>query len=79
MQGRDRGHRAAPKSSLERIRAAAELAEDFGIAARSELYCSLIVHFENDRPIQLEDRYVLPKLAPDYLNMDFSRTTPRLL
>jgi GntR family histidine utilization transcriptional repressor len=34
------------------------------------------VHFENDRPIQLEDRCVLPKLAPDYLNMDFSRTTP---
>jgi GntR family histidine utilization transcriptional repressor len=52
------------------------IAEDFGIAPRSELYCSLIVHFENDRPIQLEDRYVLPKLAPDYLNMDFSRTTP---
>jgi GntR family histidine utilization transcriptional repressor len=62
--------------AIELIRAAAELAEDFGIAPRSELYCSLIVHFENDRPIQLEDRYVLPKLAPDYLQMDFSRTTP---
>jgi GntR family transcriptional regulator, histidine utilization repressor len=74
---RDRGHvHRAEIVSLERIRAATELAEDFGIAARSELYCSLIVHFENDRPIQLEDRYVLPKLAPDYLNMDFSRSTP---
>ncbi len=74
---RDRGHvHRAETVALERIRAAAELAEDFGIAARSELYCSLIVHFENDRPIQLEDRYVLPKLAPDYLNLDFSRTTP---
>jgi GntR family histidine utilization transcriptional repressor len=74
---RDRGHvHRAEIVSLERIRAATELAEDFGIAARSELYCSLIVHFENDRPIQLEDRYVLPKLAPDYLKMDFSRTTP---
>jgi GntR family histidine utilization transcriptional repressor len=53
------------------------LAEDFGIAPRSELYCSVIVHFENDRPIQLEDRYVLPKLAPDYLKVDFSqKTTP---
>ena len=74
---RDRGHvHRAEIVSLERIRAAAELAEDFGIAPRSELYCSLIVHFENDRPIQLEDRCVLPKLAPDYLNVDFSRTTP---
>ncbi len=74
---RERGHvHRAQVVAIELIRAAAELAEDFGIAPRSELYCSLIVHFENDRPIQLEDRYVLPKLAPDYLQMDFSRTTP---
>ncbi|HMI75425.1 MAG TPA: histidine utilization repressor [Steroidobacteraceae bacterium] len=74
---RDRGHvHRAEIVSLEPIRAAAELAEDFGIAPRGELYCSLIVHFENDRPIQLEDRHVLPKLAPDYLNIDFERTTP---
>ena len=62
--------------SLERVRAMTELAEDFGIAPRSELFCSVIVHFENDRPIQLEDRYVLPKLAPDYLKVDFNHTTP---
>jgi GntR family histidine utilization transcriptional repressor len=74
---RRRGHaHRAEVVSLERIRAAAELAEDFGVAPRSELYCSVIVHFENDRPIQLEDRYVLPKLAPDYLKVDFSLTTP---
>jgi GntR family histidine utilization transcriptional repressor len=74
---RRRGHaHRAEVVSLERIRAVADLAEDFGVAARSELYCSVIVHFENDRPIQLEDRYVLPKLAPDYLKVDFNRTTP---
>jgi GntR family transcriptional regulator, histidine utilization repressor len=74
---RERGHvHRADIVSLERVRAVAELAGDFGIAARSELYCSLIVHYENDRPIQLEDRYVLPKLAPDYLLVDFGTTTP---
>src|SRR3979411_2179652 len=74
---RERGHvHRAEIVSLERIRAVAELAEDFGVAPRSELYCSVIVHFENDRPVQLEDRYVLPKLAPDYLKVDFSQTTP---
>jgi GntR family histidine utilization transcriptional repressor len=62
--------------SLERVRAVADLARDFGVAPRSELYCSVIVHFENDRPVQLEDRYVLPKVAPGYLKMDFSTTTP---
>src|SRR5271155_3641073 len=74
---RERGHvHRCEIVSLERIRAAAELAEDFGIAPRSELYCSVMVHFENERPIQLEDRHVLPKLAPEYLKVDFSRTTP---
>lgn len=74
---RDRGHvHRAEIVSLERMRAAPELAEDFGIATRSELYRSLIVHFENDHPIQLEDRHVLPKLAPDYLDIDFKQTTP---
>ncbi|MGO9992826.1 MAG: histidine utilization repressor [Steroidobacteraceae bacterium] len=74
---RERGHaHRAEIISLERMRAVAELSEDFGIAPRSELYCSVLVHFENDRPVQLEDRYVLPKLAPDYLKIDFSKTTP---
>lgn len=35
-----------------------------------------IAHFENDIPIQLEDRYVLPDFAPDFLNQDFNSVTP---
>ena len=74
---RERGHtHRAEVVSLERVRAVGELAEDFKLAPRSELYCSLIVHYENGRPVQLEDRYVSPTLAPDYLAVDFSRTTP---
>jgi GntR family histidine utilization transcriptional repressor len=74
---RERGHvHRAALVSLERTRAGAELAEDFGVAARTELFYSVLVHFENERPVQLEDRYVLPKLAPDYLTQDFTRTTP---
>src|SRR5258706_3919158 len=57
---RERGHvHRAEIISLERVRAAAELAEDFGIAPRSELYGSVIVHFENDRPVQLVERHEL--------------------
>src|SRR6202166_140000 len=62
--------------SLERVRAVADLARNFGIAPRDELYCPVIVHFETERPVQLEDRYVLPRLAPDYLKVDFNQTTP---
>ncbi len=74
---RRRGHsHRAEVISLERVRAVGELAEDFGVPPRSELYCSVLVHFEDDRPIQLEDRYVSPQLAPEYLSVDFNRTTP---
>ena len=75
IRGRGHVHRAEVVA-LERVRAVAELAEDFGVAPRSELFCSVIVHFENDRPVQLEDRHVLPSLAPDYLKMNFNQTTP---
>jgi len=74
---RRRGHQhRAEVVCLERIRATAGLAEDFQIASRAALYYSVIVHFEDDRAIQLEDRYVLPELAPDYLSVDFQHTTP---
>jgi GntR family histidine utilization transcriptional repressor len=74
---RARGHvHRADVISLERVRAVAHLAADFGVAPRTELYSSIIVHYENDCAVQLEDRYVLAKLAPDYLKVDFSRTTP---
>ena len=33
---------------------------------------------ESEKPIQLEDRYVCPRLASDYLNMDFTKITPNV-
>jgi GntR family histidine utilization transcriptional repressor len=75
IRERGRAHRAEV-IALERVRATAGLAEDFGIAPRSELFFSSIVHFEDGRPVQLEDRHVLPRLAPKYLDMDFVTTTP---
>jgi GntR family histidine utilization transcriptional repressor len=74
---RARGHvHRSEIVSLQRLQANAELANDFCVREGGELFRSLIVHFENDRPIQLEDRHVLARLAPDYLNLDFARTTP---
>jgi GntR family histidine utilization transcriptional repressor len=36
----------------------------------------VIVHFENEVPIQVEDRWVNPDCAPAYLEQDFSTITP---
>ena len=42
----------------------------------SAVFHTLIVHHENGVPLQCEDRYVNPACAPDYLGVDFTRTTP---
>jgi GntR family histidine utilization transcriptional repressor len=75
---RERGHRhRAEVVSLTRVRADGPLAGEFQVPAGSELYSSVLVHYEDERPVQLEERHVLPRLAPDYLRQDFtSATTP---
>ncbi|MEU5845071.1 histidine utilization repressor [Saccharopolyspora shandongensis] len=48
----------------------------FGITEGRPVFHSLVVHFEDDIAIQLEDRHVNPGLAPDYLDQDFATQTP---
>ncbi|MFI9504489.1 histidine utilization repressor [Nocardia sp. NPDC052566] len=40
------------------------------------VFHSLLVHFDDDVPIQLEDRFVNPEAAPGYLEQDFAEVTP---
>ena len=72
-----RGHRHHVKVHLAREeRAPAALAQQLGLAEGAPVYHSLIVHHDNGVPLQCEDRYVNPACAPDYLKVDFERTTP---
>ncbi len=41
-----------------------------------KVFHSLIVHFENNIPVQIEDRFVNALVAPDYLKQDFTQQTP---
>lgn len=72
-----RGHRYASrlirKSAVEANPALAEEFEDRGLR---QLFHLVLVHEENGVPVQLEDRYVNPAVAPDFLDHDFSDTTP---
>lgn len=52
------------------------LAAEFELEPGAPLFHSLIVHCENEVPVQLEDRWVNPGCAPAYLEQDFSRITP---
>lgn len=73
----ERGHVHATRvEELGRRLADAELAVAFGVPEQSPLFHSRVVHLENGTPVQLEDRLVNPLIAPDYLQQDFTRTTP---
>jgi GntR family histidine utilization transcriptional repressor len=74
---RARGHvHASHLHLLEEERASEALARQFELASGSALFHSVIVHFENGQPIQVEDRWVNPASAPAYLQQDFARITP---
>lgn len=72
-----RGHaHSAEVHFVRRERARALEAKLLGLERGEPLFHSLIVHRENGLPVQLEDRYVSPKAAPDYLAQDFTAITP---
>ncbi len=74
---RSRGHQHRSELHLlERGKASEQMAFPFGVRAGHPLFHSVIVHFENDIPIQVEDRWVNPEVAPDYMQQDFSVITP---
>jgi GntR family histidine utilization transcriptional repressor len=74
---RARGHEHRVKVlALESVSATRELAERCGVKTGAALDHSLLTHFEDGVPLQVEERYVNPLVAPGYLRNDFSRITP---
>ena len=61
--------------ALEQYRAGPVQARWLGVMPDSIIYYSSIVHLENTQPVQLENRWVNPVWAPEYLSQDFSRVT----
>lgn len=74
---RGRGHEHSSKLLLlERSVASDTQAIQFEVEPGHVLFHSLIVHFDNQVPIQYEDRWVNASVAPDYMSLDFSVSTP---
>jgi GntR family histidine utilization transcriptional repressor len=61
---------------IDELKASPEIAEALGLPIEALAFHSIVVHRENDVPVQLEDRYINPKVAPAYLEQDFTRITP---
>jgi GntR family histidine utilization transcriptional repressor len=72
-----RGHRHHVDVQFVREeRAGAALALQLGLSEGARVFHSMLVHFDNGVALQCEDRFVNPDRAPDYLHVDFTRTTP---
>ncbi|HSX76722.1 MAG TPA: UTRA domain-containing protein, partial [Shinella sp.] len=60
---------------LERIKwPAPELLLAFEFETLRPVDHSVVIHFENDLPVQLEERFVNPDLVSGYVEQDFSAT-----
>ena len=74
---RQRGHdHRFELIGVQRISASPEVASALDLPLGSSVFHLQGVHFENEVPIQLEDRYVNPKMAPDFMQQDFSAVQP---
>jgi GntR family histidine utilization transcriptional repressor len=61
---------------LEREQADAETARALDLPLGGAVFHSILVHFEDSAPVQYEERYVNPSMAPAYLHQDFQTITP---
>jgi GntR family histidine utilization transcriptional repressor len=59
-----------------RQRARGEIAKALHIEQGTDVIHLLLVHTENDTPVQLEDRYIVASFAPGCLEQDFESLTP---
>ena len=68
-------HRAQVLSS-KTVKAGAEIGRHMKVEQSSALFQVILIHFQDEVPIQLESRHVNPILAPGFLDVDFTVTTP---
>lgn len=74
---KDRGHGYSVKQlELTSIDAIAPIAIALGLETGCQVFYSVLVHCEDGVPLQLEERFVNPKLIPEYLGQDFTSQTP---
>lgn len=60
----------------EAVAARSTTSRQFGLSTGSELFHSRLLHLADGQPLQLEDRFVNPACAPDYLQIDFEVEIP---
>ncbi|MEB0057584.1 MULTISPECIES: histidine utilization repressor [unclassified Variovorax] len=72
-RGHDYGYQLI---AAERIASPADVSAWLDLRSGESVFHSVCLHLENGVPVQLEDRYVNPRVVPDYLDLDLSNLQP---
>lgn len=62
--------------NLEQVAADADLSERMQLPQGTQVYRAVLVHKQDNVPIQIEERTVNPALVPDFMQVNFAHTTP---
>jgi|TARA_B100000809_G_scaffold205202_1_gene206853 GntR family histidine utilization transcriptional repressor len=62
--------------SLRKVRAGKEIGQRMEVKAGATVFRVIMIHYQDDVPIQLESRHVNPDLVPEFLQVDFTSITP---
>ena len=74
---RARGHEYGYQLiTAERMTSPADVAAWLDLRSGEAVFHSVCLHLENGVPVQLEDRYVNPRVVPDYLDLNLSNLQP---
>ena len=72
-RGHDYGYQLI---AAERVSASPDVAAWLDLRAGESVFHSLCLHLEDGVPVQLEDRYVSPRVVPQFLDQDLAATPP---
>ena len=62
--------------SLKKVKAGKEISQRMEVKPGTALFRIIVIHYQDDVPIQLESRHVNPDLVPGFLQVDFTSITP---
>ncbi|MCO4812549.1 MAG: GntR family transcriptional regulator, partial [Gammaproteobacteria bacterium] len=75
IESRGHSHSSVVMRQLK-LHARGEVARALHVAQGTDICHLLLVHYENNVPVQVEDRHVLASFAPDCMKQDFEHLTP---
>ncbi len=69
-------HHSCSVIRQSRQHARGDVARALRVEQGTDVFHLLLVHHENGTPVQVEDRHVIARFAPECLEQDFERVTP---